>query len=199
MKARDNPFRSECLAEIPYRFEKVSLADSARELAILGWRAAVVGPHGSGKTTFLREMRAWLIRAGFRVHHLVLTEECAHFPPGFMRQISRGLAPDDFILLDGCEQMNGVEWFRFKWLTRGAAGLLITTHREGRLPTLLQTRASPALIGNLVRDLTGRGAEASLCHRLYQAHGGNVREVLRELYDLCAEDKSLDRFAPVSV
>lgn len=59
----------------------------------------------------------------------------------------------------------------------------------GLLPTLYEHRTSTELLTDLVAELIG--TEARPCHhelaRLFEAHGGNVRECLRELYDRWAD------------
>ena len=96
------------------------------------------------------------------------------------------LAARHVVLLDGAEQMNAWAWWRFRRCVRHAGGLIITAHRSGLLPTVLNCGTSPRLLGEIVSRLLGddRALSAGELERLYQRHSGNIREALRELYDV---------------
>jgi len=95
---------------------------------------------------------------------------------------------DDIILLDGAEQLSRPAWELFKIKSRKAGGLIITTHRPGRLPTLLECVTRPGLLEAIVRTLTFDGAHEKPppTEQLFHRHKGNLRNALRELYDLYA-------------
>ena len=76
-------------------------------------------------------------------------------------------------------------------MARVAGGLLITAHGRGLLPALVECRTTPALLGDLVRELVGAEAEQLPLARLYRSHRGNLREALRALYDLYAGRASI--------
>jgi hypothetical protein len=85
--------------------------------------------------------------------------------------------------LDGAEQLGRVGWWSFLRKARRARGLVITSHRAGLLPTLVECETSAPLLREIVECLhPGRPA----IDLLFDRHGGNVREALRELYDLHA-------------
>jgi hypothetical protein len=64
--------------------------------------------------------------------------------------------------------------------------LVVTTHREGRLPTLWRCATTPELLRNLVRELDV-GLDEADARALHARHHGNVRDALRELYDQAAQ------------
>ena len=68
MNARENPFRTECVHRVRYRFVDGTWDGLMARLKKLDCRAALVGPDGSGKTTLLDELAPRLERLGFRVH-----------------------------------------------------------------------------------------------------------------------------------
>ena len=181
MRARDNPFASDRVLEVRYRLPDGWTWESLLDrLAALGWRAAVVGPHGRGKTTLLEDLAPRLEARGFRVRTLNLWDE----HPRLNRQDRarlRDLGPRDFVLLDGAEQLGRLSWLFLKLRCRRARGLLITSHRPDLLPTLLECDTSPELLAGIVRELTGE--ELSGAEDLFARHGGNLRSALRELYD----------------
>jgi len=61
-----------------------------------------------------------------------------------------------------------------------------TAHRPGLLPPLLDCATTRELLEGIVRDLVGPQEEALPLGELFARHGGNVRESLRELYDVWA-------------
>jgi hypothetical protein len=171
MQARDNPFRSERIETLRYRFEGDSWEGLLARLAALGYRAAIVGPHGSGKTTLLEELEARLKAAGFNTR----------------RTLPRRPDPGDILLLDSAGLLSPHKWFRIRRRATRAHGLVITDHRSGRLPTLIRCGTSPALLRELVSEL---GPVPHDLDALHAKHCGDVRRVLRELYDRCAGDSS---------
>ena len=86
------------------------------------------------------------------------------------------------VFVDGAEQLRPAVWRVVKLLCWRAEGLIITSHGEGLLPTLVRCETSEdvlaEVVGELGIDLGGSDAEA-----VFRRHGGNVREALRELYD----------------
>lgn len=189
MKARDNPFSSKRLLTVRYRLEGTTWQQLINRLAEMKYRAAVVGPEGTGKTTLLENFQPRLRDLGFVVRPLRLTAERRTFPPGFLRSFCRKLTHQDIILFDGAEQLNALRWFRFKIATRRAGGLIIASHRPGRLATLIECSTTPELLDEILQQLVPDQAE-SLRHtarRLFHEHHGNLREVLFALYDLYAQ------------
>jgi hypothetical protein len=185
MRARDNPFRTERVLSVRYRMADGTFDALLDRFDAMGRRAALVGPKGTGKTTLLEDLAPRLRDRGFTVRELRLDEENPTFDRKFLKEFLRSLGRRDVILFDGAEQLGRFAWFRFERATRGAGGLLVTTHRAGRLPTLLATTTTPDLLDRLVEEILGsRSSEVrSLTRGLFEKHRGNLREALRELYD----------------
>ena len=189
MLARQNPFRSECVLAVRYRPPgAVGDAAIASGLAVLvdrlqrmGSRGALVGPEGSGKTTLLEDLEAPLEARGLECHFLRLNWECREPPATFWQQ---ELGPGQALLIDGAEVMRRWQWRRVRRHAGQAGALVATLHRPGLLPTLLQTATSPPLLGVILSEL-GQPLPTDQTERLWRAHGGNLRLVLRQLYD-CA-------------
>ncbi len=186
MRARDNPFAVERVLRLRYQFRVGSWPSLLTRLESLRYCAAIVGPHGSGKSTLLEELGERLSVSGFRVHRLFLNEQSRAYPTEFVRLVHDSMTPNDLILFDGCEQLGPFAWRRFRWQTRRAGGLIVTTHRPGRLPTLWNCETNPELLSDLVSQLLADSSNiaAEQIRHLYEKHGGSVREALRELYDL---------------
>jgi hypothetical protein len=194
VKARENPFRSARVRSAIRYAAPAADPDASRAGAVallarlesLGCRAAIVGPHGSGKTTLLEDLAHVLADRGRSVIHLRLDTEGPRLP----RQwpvVARGLGAGDVVCVDGAEQLGRMAWLRLRWQVRRATGLIITTHRPGRLPTLVACTTSPALLERIIGRLSPDGRiEAPAIAGLFARHHGNVREALRELYDVYA-------------
>lgn len=183
MKARDNPYRSEQVLKIRYRFQTGTLGETLARLEQLGFRAAIVGPEGSGKTTLLEDLQEPLAAQGRRLHWFRLTREFPRFSSSRQLRLKQGFTRNDIILFDGAEVLG---WFRFQWFrrqTRRAGGLIITTHRPGYLPTLLRTKTSPKLLKEILSTLDPHAAPADVSS-LFHRNQGNLREALREMYDV---------------
>jgi hypothetical protein len=188
LKARDNPFNSERILKIRYRLWDLSWGQLMQRLAEMKYRGALVGPEGSGKTTLLEDLEPAMAALGFTIKWLRLNQTTHSFLPGLLQEFYGNLARRDIIFFDGAEQLNWLAWQRFTRNARRAGGLLITTHQNGRLPTLIECRTSANLFEEIVRDLTGEDETEirPLARGLFQKHQGNLRTALRELYDYCA-------------
>ncbi len=196
MKARENPFGADRVVAVPYILTGESWPGLIARLARLGYRAAIVGPCGSGKTTLLEELRTALHAQGFLVKALRLDRSRPMFDSEGLARFYRLLAPSDIVLLDGAEQMERRAWLDFSRRTACAAGLIVTTHHAGLLPTLVECRPTAPLLDDVMTRLLDRlppdqfpalrrhlPSAQELCRR----HNGNLRAALRELYDCCAE------------
>lgn len=147
-------------------------------LAALAYRCAIVGPDGSGKTTLLEEIGSRLADK-FEPKSLALTLDNRKFPAA---SFFSGLGPAHVILFDGADLLTSADWHRFKRKASKAGGLIITSHRTGLLPTLIECRTSAKLLAELAHALAG--AVDLPVQELYTRHRGNLRDALRELYDV---------------
>jgi hypothetical protein len=187
MKARDNPFRSECIDALRYRASDFSWGELEARLERAHGRGALVGPKGHGKTTLLDEWAARCEERGERVIRLRIREG-QRFLDGPPREKLRACAGTS-VFLDSAEQLSVPGWWELRWRARQARRLVITAHRPGLLPTVRACRTSAELLADLVCELTGERCD---CAALWARHGGNVREALFELY-LHAADGETDR------
>ncbi|GDY12090.1 hypothetical protein LBMAG53_09680 [Planctomycetota bacterium] len=177
--ARLNPFRSERIESLAFRptGPGQDLAGIQERWEKAGRRGAVVGPHGSGKTTLVEQL-------GRRLGDTTWVD------------VRPGVAPvtsSSVLLLDGLE--------RLPWLTRRswlaaccAPGLIATLHRPGcGLPVLLRTTTTPDVLENLVAELLGQPVDdhrAAECRRLFAEHRGDLRACLETLYRRWAGEES---------
>jgi hypothetical protein len=185
MRARDNPFRTDRVLRVRFRLAPGTWDGLLGRLDALGRRAAIVGPQGSGKTTLLEDLAPRLRARGFEVRGLRLDTERPRFELEFLDGFFASLGPRDMILFDGAEQLGSLAWSRFERRARAAAGLVVTVHRPGILPTLIETSTSPGLLDEIVEEILGERSPdlRSMTPALFEKHGGNLREALRDLYD----------------
>lgn len=187
MKARENPFRAErVIATIRYAYPDGDAGTLIARLAALGYRAAIVGPHGAGKTTLLEDLGRALQDRGFRIVSVRLDADDRRLPDAWP-SLARRLGPRDIVCLDGAEQLSAVAWLGFRWRARRAGGVIITSHARGRLPLLIECTTSADLLERIVRRLSPEPAGgAPSAADLFRRHHGNLRDALRELYDVHA-------------
>jgi hypothetical protein len=203
MHAGENPFSVQRIHRLPYLFaDDVTLAgmsDLFWQRCERGWRRQVlVGPHGSGKSTLLRELGDYWGSQGILVQRLAAPD----FPRPEARDAAwraaadlrsevdqRGLARRRVLLVDGGERLSWIRWQQLQWRYR-RFGILMTTHRRGRLPVLSECQTSAerfvALCRALLKDQPMRVQAAFalpvLCE-VYDRQRGNVRNCFFELYD----------------
>jgi GTPase SAR1 family protein len=189
MRARDNPFAVERIQTIRYRPVNTTFDEILARLHELNYRAAIIGPEGSGKTTLLEDLQEMLRQKGLR-GNLTFVNDTAHFDSPACRHLLSELTRDTLLLLDGADLIRRSDWSLLKRHTiTHAYGLIITSHRRGLLPTLIECSTTSALLKDIVTDLLpqGRTIPAEYLNRLYTRHQGNLRTCLRELYDLYAK------------
>jgi hypothetical protein len=175
-RARDNPFAVHRVLRERYRLSTVEWQDLMARLERLGRRGGIVGPHGSGKTTLLEDLAGRLEGQGWRIHLLRFNRDQRRL--GFLARWDAG----DFVLCDGAEQLSFCDWRRLALRAGRSGGLVITTHRAGRLPVLHRCETSPELLHGLAASL-GEPLSTGECRELHARHHGNLRAALSELYD----------------
>jgi GTPase SAR1 family protein len=187
MRARDNPFSTDRVLRVRYRPQGESWEEILRRLEGLNYRVAIVGPHGSGKTTLLEDLEARLRERGYRVRPVFLNEDTP-LPGDKMREVLAGIGDGDILLMDGADHLPWLTWRWFRRRAAAARGLVITSHREGMLPALVRTGTSERLLREIVGELLGKNAAEfeGRMPGLIARHGGNLREAIRELYDVLA-------------
>lgn len=176
VSASRNPFRVARVIAQPYRLRGETWEALAARCAAHGFRGAVVGPHGSGKTTLLRDLAAHLRGRGERVVELFVNRDAGGALPAAWRAVDPGAV----VLADGYDTLRATVR---AWLRRRVRRLIVTAHRPCALPTLVRTEARADVLAELVAALRGRAMPLDEAARRLHAHGGNMRDALRALYD----------------
>lgn len=188
MRAKDNPFAVDRWAGLGYIPKGESLEQLLERLAQLNYTAALVGPHGTGKTTLLEHAESQLRQKGIKTAKLFINLETP-LPWSEVKAAIGSMPPGGVLFFDGACHLP--RW-RFGQLKRAARkqniGLVITAHHEGLLPTWVQFHANPALLKTIVGRLLDHDNIYSDTYlsELLNHHRGNLRDCLWHLYDDCA-------------
>ena len=185
---QQNPFATRAIqpGATPYLFpaneDARQLVERLRELH---WQGEIVGPHGAGKSTLLAALSPALEAAGRRVVVGRLRAGERSLP----REILDALPWDGqtLLIVDGYEQLGWLRQRLFRLRRRWAGcGLLVTSHVPTGLPTLATLAPTPDMarrvVAALTADLPGAVSSAEV-DAAFARHGGNMREMLFELYD----------------
>jgi hypothetical protein len=190
---RDNPFASRHVrpGALPFLFGPgESLAQLVERLAGHSWWGQVVGPHGSGKSTLLAAVLPELERAGRRPLAARLNQQ-NRIPGEEVWQVAEGAVPR-MLVIDGYEQLSWRGRRRLKAACRrNGHGLLVSCHRGLGLPPLYRTAVTVELARRVLDRLLTPGQRQALgkldLGRALAGCGGNLREVLFDLYDFYEE------------
>lgn len=188
MRARDNPFAMDRVHTIRYQPQNDTLADLVTRLKERNYRAAIVGPEGAGKTTLLEDLERALAEQGIKTR-MVFVNDISPLTGSACRRLLTELTRDEILLLDGADLVPRSCWSVLKRHTiTHAFGLVVTSHRAGLLPTLIECTTSPSLLRDIAHRLqpTGQIIPPDSLDSLFQRHQGNIRACLRDLYDLYA-------------
>jgi hypothetical protein len=172
---------------LAFRFaEGWSWSRLGESVAATGGRAAIVGPHGTGKTTLIEEWADRLRSAGGMVAVMRFTEEDDLASRWRRLKTIRRLDSTCRLCVDGAEQLTWWEWWLWRRRTARLAGVVITRHRPGRLPCVYRCTTSACLLGSLLEELDAwKAAEESRWSpsALFEESGGNLRDAFRLCYD----------------
>ncbi len=186
----DNPFAT-CWTKpgaIAFRYDDGQSAPQiVAMLAAQNWMGAIIGPHGSGKSTLIESLKPALIAAGCQVHALALHDGQRHLPRSFLSDCPTHSTTRKQIVVDGFEQLRWFDRARLKWYChRTGTGLLVTSHGPCGIRSLIHLSPDRELITQLVADLCARvstGVTVRDISASHACHGSNVREIFFDLYD----------------
>lgn len=144
---------------------------------------AIVGPHGTGKTTLLAALATELDAAGRPIVLRRLRRR------GDALAVFRGILRarrNTTFLLDGWERVGplAARWIRLVARLRGCR-VVVTSHRPAGMPTAVATSGTLPLLAAIVARLPDHAdliMPADLAE-VFARHRGNLRDALAELYD----------------
>jgi energy-coupling factor transporter ATP-binding protein EcfA2 len=189
VNARENPFRSERIEALAFRYLDGDEPTLLAKLDAASWRGAIVGPRGSGKSTLVRLLAREVESRGGRPLVVALSDERRTLPPGRLAVAT----PATVLFIDGFDLLGFTDRLRIRRLTR-VGGLVVTAHGDCGLRTIFRTRTTDALLRELLDELVPLRPPqlADVARRQYAAVRGDIRETFRSLYDWSAgiEDAS---------
>lgn len=155
-------------------------------LARAGGSAAIVGGHGTGKSTLLEHLAVRAAAAGRCVDRLRVRG--LSDMPAAWRAVRRAV-PGTLLCIDSWESLGGVGRSAIRGLARlRGVDLLVTAHRRSGLPTLLTMCGSEALLRRLIASLPGHdewyGTIITTEDVSAAVASGDIRRAFDALYDV---------------
>lgn len=184
VKPSDNPFRSTAVDALNYHAAGgESLEQIEAQLSGLNYRAAILGPHGHGKSTLMRHLVGRPLPTNIRSS--ITIQVAADGTNTAAVRVALTQPADVLLWIDGYDLLSA----RLRWALRRRPYVVVTSHRKTALPTLICRETSPMLLGQLIDRLSPAVRfmiDETQLNDLNAEHHGNVRDALRELYDRCA-------------
>jgi GTPase SAR1 family protein len=183
-----NPFSTRYVrpGALGYQFPPGTSADALlRPLASGGGFGAIVGPHGSGKSTLVATLVEHRRANGEPTSCLTLRDGQRRLPAAWRRDARQ--QPGTLLIVDGYEQLGRWQRWRVRrWCRRNGVPLLVTAHQDVGLPVVHRTATSAHLLWRLVNKLAGDAPSwitQQEVEAIFVQTAGNLREALFLLYD----------------
>lgn len=172
---------------------------------------ALVGPHGTGKSTLLVHLERAVTASGRRASRVKAPgrDEHGRRPPRWetaaalaeAKAAIDGLEPHDVLLLDSADRVGRIaRWRLVRAARRRHVNVLLVAHRELGVPTLHHRQVDAGLARRLAAGLLADGSTFPLPDAPWFAaalseHRGNLRAVFGRLYDRYEEHAARERAA----
>ncbi len=188
MRPKDNPFSAQRISSIPFYFKHDNWDSIIALLAQNNFKGSVIGPHGTGKTTFLTDLTKQLQARGHHTLSLFINLDNPRLSAEQWNTVKRA-PPQTIIIFDGGDILPLWAWWRFRWASRHVKGIFITSHGMKRLPAIHHTHSDNDLLEVMLSHLD---VELTLDLQNYakqslKKNNGNIRETLRDLYWVYAD------------
>jgi RecA/RadA recombinase len=184
-KAKDNPFASEKVEQLKFIPTATSVDKLTQMLPEVGFRCAIAGPHGSGKTTLMLEISNILQAGGHIVKH-IFVNDTNPMTTEMRDDLIANLQAGEIVLFDGADLIGRIAWQKLKRsIFKAKAGLIITTHKRGMMDTVAECSTSPQLLKTITNTLLAdhETLNDQLIDEIYARHNGNIRNCLWQMYD----------------
>ena len=186
MNAEDNPFRRSAIANIRYEITSEDLQHILDKLKIQNYCGAILGPHGSGKSTLMEDIQHGLEGEGKKTQWIRIHKESEKSVK--RAAIKKILACDvnTINFLDGAESLGVINWITLAYkIKKKRRTLIATTHYPCPLPRIFKTYTSQAQALELTQKLAAEYWNPTLeavAKNAYTKNKGDVREVFRACY-----------------
>ncbi len=191
MQAHENPFatdRVERLLSFRPVWSTITWEQLDQAWQQAGFRGAITGRHGAGKTTLISSWKHRLAERGTDYLELFLNREAKSLSEAEWESLEDPSIAQKIVILDGDEQLGYFDRRRFYRLTQQAKGLIVTRHRQNHLSTLAHLDPSIDILKQCVKELAPQHYPALEPHfqAWWKSKKGNIREILLECYDAIA-------------
>ena len=188
MKPKDNPLATKFILRLDYYMSKQDWDLILGSLKSLSYRASVIGPNGSGKTTFLESLYSKLVANGFKVQYFTTENE-----PLRIVKILQVLSKTDVVIIDGFQSLT--YWQRALMLTilpKVNKGLVFSAHKSFNYPVLMETKGEFKILDQILRelisyDLISKFDLITVAKQFFNEEQANIRSVLLRMYDYLSE------------
>lgn len=179
--------RVETLDYIPYEYE---LQETASRLKRQGYRGAICGPAGCGKSAMLHALGDELMAHGLTPLPLSVERDRARALPTDWRRTIRKARHTDALLLDGYGLLPA--WARlWVWFaSRRAGAVVVTSKRAVRYKTLAKPRPTKQLLQQLAQQLLPISSQDIDYSALFEQSSGNLHEAMRLVSEASATQYS---------
>lgn len=189
MKAQKNPFRSNLIAELRFAIEPTELAGLAHRILDKPGGYALIGPHGTGKTTLLEDLDQRITQTPeveIEIRWIRLNQESSsHERKQALEQLLNPIAGIIYFL-DGGEVLNVFDWWRIKRsLVHKQLRVTATLHKPNGITSLLQTSSDWTLALDCISKILGEAPDKALrtvAKEAFKESNGNIRTTLRACY-----------------
>lgn len=172
--------RIDTLDYIPYEYE---LQEVATRLKRHGYRGAICGPAGCGKSVMLQALGDELMTHGLTPLPLLIEDDRVKALPTDWRRTIRKARHTDALLLDGYDLLPA--WARV-WVgfaSRRAGAVIVTAQREVRYKTLAKPKPNKHLLNRLARQILPASSPDTDYGVFFDKCKGNLRDALRMACD----------------
>ena len=175
------PVPLERIEKLGYIAHEHDLHEVAARLKRHGYRGAICGPAGGGKSVMLQAIGDELMAHGLTPLPLMLEPDRASTLPLDWRRTIRRARHTDALLLDGYDLLPA--WAKaWVWCASMRAGAVVVTKQKEarfkRFKTMARLRPTVTLMRQLVDQLHPNASNSLDCETIYARCNGNLREAL---------------------
>ena len=159
LKARNNPFATDRLEKrlqfVPL-WSGLSWGEIDSSIGSLQNRCAIVGDHGTGKTTLLEALARRYRANGDAVVSLFYNDRTR---PDLVEILQRRkeISSRTMVFCDGSESLRLWHWLALLHVTQHARGLIVSGHTRAKLPVAVRLESSAELVARVLEEVDSKG------------------------------------------
>lgn len=181
--------RIDAMSYIAYEYE---MQEVAFRLKRHGYRGAICGPKGSGKSVMLHALGDELLSHGLSPLPLQIGDDKVKTLPTDWRRTIRKARPTDALLLDGYDLLPALARVWVWFASSRAGAVVVTSHHDVRFKTLARPTPTATLLEKLSEQLHCPGHNAIDYDAVLASSGGDLRQALQLICQLTQADAPAD-------